>query len=80
MGNEELKLDRIETQFHELKLEVAVLREKEQNLERELKTQKEIVNNMKGGIYRGLWILGGGFISSIVYWIINGGLKISGNG
>lgn len=39
--------------------------------------QKEILgklNNLSGGINRGLWILGGGFITAFVAWVIGGGM------
>jgi len=32
------------------------------------------VDKLSGGIGRGLWILGGGFLASAVAWVINGGL------
>lgn len=38
--------------------------------------QKDILsklNNLSGGINRGLWILGGGFIAAFVTWVVNGG-------
>ena len=31
------------------------------------------VENLSGGIGRGLWILGGGFIMAFGTWIMNGG-------
>jgi hypothetical protein len=31
------------------------------------------VDNLSGGIGRGLWILGGGFIMAFGTWIMNGG-------
>lgn len=31
-------------------------------------------DNLSGGINRGLWILGGGFITAAVSWIVSGGL------
>lgn len=36
---------------------------------------EENYKNLKGGINRGLWILGGGFISAFVMWITNGGMN-----
>lgn len=39
--------------------------------------QKDIlskITNLSGGINRGLWILGGGFITAAVAWVVNGGL------
>ena len=32
------------------------------------------VNNLSSGIGRVLWIIGGGFMASLVAWIVNGGL------
>jgi hypothetical protein len=31
------------------------------------------VDNLSGGIGRGLWILGGGFIMAFGTWVMNGG-------
>ena len=32
------------------------------------------IDKLNSGIGRGLWLIGGGFIASIVAWIVNGGL------
>lgn len=32
------------------------------------------LDNLSTGIGRGLWILGGGFLTSITAWIVGGGL------
>ena len=31
------------------------------------------LNNLSGGINRGLWMIGGGFISVLVTWLMTGG-------
>lgn len=51
---------------HELKL--ALLEERNKNLESKL-------SNLQGGINRGLWILGGGFIAAFATWVMNGGMS-----
>ena len=33
------------------------------------------LDNFSSGINRGLWIIGGGFISSFILWIAGGGLS-----
>ena len=33
------------------------------------------LDNFSSGINRGLWIIGGGFISSFILWIVGGGLS-----
>ena len=33
------------------------------------------LDNFSSGINRGLWIIGGGFISSFILWIVRGGLS-----
>ena len=42
--------------------------------ENRIKALEESHRNLKGGINRGLWILGGGFITAFVMWITNGGM------
>lgn len=39
-----------------------------------VKTLEGKVNNMSSGIGRALWIIGGGFISAMVAWVVGGGL------
>lgn len=46
---------------------VLTLEIKNNNLQKKLE-------NLSAGIGRGLWILGGGFLSSVVAWIAGGGL------
>ena len=49
--------------------------EKELAVEKQrVSTLETKVDSMNSGINRGLWLLGGGFISSVVAWIIGGGL------
>jgi len=43
-------------------------------LEQSQKVNRRDIDAMKSGIGRGLWIIGGGFISSVVAWIAGGGL------
>lgn len=54
--------------IQKLEIEVALLKQ-------ELETEKSRNENMRGGVNRGLWIVGGGFISSFVYWIVSGGMN-----
>jgi hypothetical protein len=37
------------------------------------KTLGDKLNNLSGGINRGLWMIGGGFISVVVAWVMAGG-------
>ena len=37
--------------------------------------QQEKLDSLSGGVSRGLWIIGGGFIAAIVSWVIKGGLN-----
>ena len=39
-----------------------------------LTQQQEKLDSLSGGINRGLWIIGGGFIAATVSWITKGGL------
>ena len=49
--------------------------EKELALEKQaVAALKEQITNLSSGIGRGLWILGGGFMTSFVAWIAGGGL------
>ena len=57
-------LDRL----RKIETEVALLRAENTNL-------KDKVDNLSGGIGRGLWLIGGGFISAFVAWVIAGGLR-----
>ncbi len=41
----------------------------------QVKQLEKNVGSLSGGINRGLWIIGGGFIAAIVSWIIGGGLN-----
>lgn len=43
-------------------------------LEEKVETLTKKIDNLNSGINRGLWIIGGGFITSIVAWIVSGGL------
>jgi len=59
---------------HELALKIVKL---EAELEASKLTterlEREIIS-VKSGIGRGLWILGGGFLASLVTWVAGGGL------
>ena len=59
--------EQINDRLRALELENALLAQEVKQLHSE-------VDNLKGGIGRGLWILGGGFLASIVGWITTGGL------
>lgn len=50
------------------------LEQKEAVAEEKIKNLEDKVKGLSGGIARGLWILGGGFISAFVAWIVGGGL------
>lgn len=63
--SEELKLLRKE--MSDLRLEVALLKQEQVRL-------KEDQKYLTSGINRALWLIGGGFISSVVLWITKGGL------
>ena len=60
--------EQINERLRILELENALLAQEVKQLHSEL-------NNLKGGIGRGLWILGGGFLASVVSWISRGGLS-----
>jgi hypothetical protein len=56
----------------------ARLRDLERNnalLAQEVRQLHEKIDSVTGGVGRGLWILGGGFIASFVAWIVAGGLS-----
>lgn len=44
-------------------------------LTQEVRQLHEKIDSITGGVGRGLWILGGGFIASFVAWIVSGGLS-----
>jgi hypothetical protein len=60
--------EQVNDRLRALELENALLAQEVKQLHSEL-------NNLKGGIGRGLWILGGGFIASVVSWVSRGGLS-----
>jgi len=43
-------------------------------LQQSLDNQQEKLDNLSGGINRGLWIIGGGFIAAAVSWVVKGGM------
>lgn len=43
-------------------------------LAQEVRQLHEKVDSLTGGIGRGLWILGGGFMASLVAWVVSGGM------
>ncbi len=43
-------------------------------MSQELAQLKEKLDNLNGGINRGLWIIGGGFMAATVSWVTKGGL------
>lgn len=60
--------------LHELELKIVKIAA---DLEAEKATTRRLeeeINSVKSGIGRGLWILGGGFLTSLVAWIAGGGL------
>jgi hypothetical protein len=59
--------EQVNERLRALELENALLAQEVKQIHSEL-------DNVKGGIGRGLWILGGGFLTSIVVWITTGGL------
>lgn len=59
----------IVSEIAHLKMELALERQKVESLQKK-------VDNLSSGIGRGLWILGGGFISAFVLWITNGGMGV----
>lgn len=46
-----------------------------QALEMDLAQARDDIKSLRSGIGRGLWIIGGGFMSSIVAWIAAGGMS-----
>lgn len=56
----------LEQRLRELEKDFAVLKS-------QYETQSKELNNLKGGVSRGLWIIGGGFITAAVSWIVAGG-------
>lgn len=59
--------DKINERLRKLETDNALLLQQVKQLEKNLST-------LNGGISRGLWIIGGGFIAATVSWIISGGL------
>lgn len=59
--------DQINDRLRVIELQNALLTQEVRQLHTE-------VDKLSGGIGRGLWILGGGFLASAVAWVINGGL------
>lgn len=59
--------ERDEQKIRELSDEVLALKIRNDSLQKKL-------DNLSAGIGRGLWILGGGFLSAIAAWIAGGGL------
>ncbi len=59
--------EQINERLRVLELENALLTQEVKQIHSEL-------DSVKSGIGRGLWILGGGFLASIVGWITTGGL------
>lgn len=57
----------VEKRLRELETELAVLRANTDKQEEEIK-------GLKGGISRGLWIIGGGFMTAFISWVMAGGL------
>lgn len=64
----EAKLEELVKQNYTLATEVKILT-------KELESLTKRVDNFSSGINRGLWIIGGGFLSALVLWIQNGGLS-----
>ena len=65
----EKKVKELEGFYRDLDRSYALLQQRNDTLEKE-------VANLRGGISRGLWILGGGFIAGFASWIMSGGLSI----
>jgi len=59
--------EQVNDRLRALELENALLAQEVKQIHSEL-------DSVKGGIGRGLWILGGGFLASLVGWITTGGL------
>jgi hypothetical protein len=59
--------EQVNERLRALELENALLAQEVKQIHSEL-------DSVKGGIGRGLWILGGGFLASIVGWITAGGI------
>lgn len=57
-----------------LEIEQVRLQSDVESLKNENSRLESEVKNLKSGIGRGLWILGGGFITSFVAWVVGGGL------
>jgi len=64
------KLEQEDKELSELKIEIAVMEAKQEALIKK-------VEGFSSGVNRGLWIIGGGFITAFVVWVTDGGL---GNG
>lgn len=60
----------IVSEIAQLKMDLALERQKVESLQKK-------VDNLSTGIGRGLWILGGGFISAFVLWVTNGGMGVT---
>ena len=59
--------DDTQERLRELEKQLAVLTALVEN-------QNKEITSLKGGISRGLWIIGGGFLTSLITWIATGGL------
>lgn len=62
------KIELLEKEIAELKTELAILNIKQQQLIQKL-------DGFTSGVNRGLWILGGGFLTAVVVWVTGGGLS-----
>lgn len=63
------ELRELEKQLVSQNLKIALL---EQNFARQTKE----LDSLKAGINRGLWIIGGGFLSGLGAWVMSGGLLV----
>lgn len=61
------KISLLEKDLQAIRIELAVMTAKQEQLIKKL-------DGFSSGVNRGLWILGGGFISAVVFWVVNGGL------
>lgn len=63
-----VKIKEISDNLVELRIQHAHLMEK-------LVQMTTKIDNFSSGINRGLWILGGGFLTAITTWLVGGGLS-----
>ena len=70
-----------DAQLQELKADLKTIKTQQQDIANRLialeinrESDRKELDSFKGGVSRGLWMIGGGFIVAFVGWITRGGL------